>query len=62
MKTYNSEEKAILGMKFADIFGVKFDKKTGYYKTSWGNKSAIGVYNMFCQISTAIQNGQEDDL
>lgn len=62
MKNYSSEQKAIFGEKFADIFGVKWDKKTGYYKTSWGNKSAIGIYEMFCRISESIQNGWEDDL
>lgn len=32
-----------LGNRLVELFELKQDKKTGYYKTAYGNKTAIGV-------------------
>lgn len=31
------------GLRIVELFGLKIDKKTGYYQTSYGGKTAIGV-------------------
>jgi hypothetical protein len=62
MNNYSNEQKAIFGSKFADILGIKFDRRSGKYITGWGLKSSIGIYEMCCTFSEAIKNGEEDDL
>lgn len=39
-------EKRIIGENIANAFCMQRTKK-GLYKTSWGNKTEIGIYEMF---------------
>ena len=32
-----------IGLQLVELFGLKKDKETGYYKTSFGGKTAVGL-------------------
>ncbi len=53
------EQKIIVGERIATVFNLKFDRKSGFYKTGYGNKSALGVFNMFETIAEKLLQGDE---
>ena len=60
MKT--TEEKMFIGEQIANAFNLKLNKKTNFYQTGYGQKSAIGIFEMFKTIAEKIQNGEEKTI
>ncbi len=56
MKNYSIEEQAQIGKEIANILCLCKDRK-GRYKTAWGNKTEIGIYNMIKTLAEKIQEG-----
>lgn len=59
MKNYTIEEQAQKGAEIAAILGIKKTRKTGRYQTSWGDKTAIGLFNTVLAIAEKINEGRE---
>jgi len=66
MKTYTIEEQNKIGKRIAEIFQLKMEPsyrirhdKThiDYYKTTWGSKTPIGLFNTVLKIAEDIEDG-----
>lgn len=59
MKEYTEEEKDKIGKAIADILMLRKDKDhKDRYQTTWGNKTAIGIFNTVLRIAEDIQAGK----
>jgi hypothetical protein len=60
MKTYTEEEKEKIGTKIIEIFELrKSVGEKGRYKTRWGSKTPVGIFNTFMRIAKDIQEGKK---
>ena len=56
MKEYTLEEKEKIGNQIADVLYLKKSKPYGY-KTAWGTKTPVGIFETFRRINEEIENG-----
>ena len=61
MKTYSITEKDEIGKKIAEIMMLRKNRQ-GRYKTIWGDKTAIGIFNMITSFTEKINAGLEINL
>ncbi len=57
MKTYSIEEQAQTGAQIAHILGMKKNRQTGRYQTTWGDKTAVGLFNTILRIAEDVNGG-----
>lgn len=58
MKTYAIEEQDAIGKEIAKLLCLKKSREhKARYQTTWGDKTAIGIFNTISRLSDDIANG-----
>lgn len=58
MNQLTIEQQNIIGQEIAKILCLK-KKRNGRYQTTWGEKTAIGIFNTIIRLSDDINAGTE---
>lgn len=59
MKTYTIEEQDAIGKKIAMMLCLRKDSQyKDRFQTTWGNKTAIGIFNTIIRLADNINNGK----
>lgn len=56
MRQYTIEEQSKIGESIASILMLRRNKQ-GRYKTTWGDKTAIGIFNLIPSLFDKIEDG-----
>ena len=59
MKNYTIEEQNEIGQKIAAILMLKKNRQTKRYQTTWGDRTAIGIFNTVLRLAEMINNNEE---
>ena len=57
MKHYEIEDQDRIGKEIAKMLCLKKDRYR--YQTTWGNKTAIGIFNTIIKLARDIEDGKE---
>ena len=58
MKEYTNTEKEAIGRILARIFGLRKNRETKQYFTTWGGKTDIGVFEVVRELGKQIEQGE----
>jgi hypothetical protein len=60
MKHYEIEDQDRIGKEIAKMLCLKKDRAhKDRYQTTWGNKTAIGIFNTIIKLAGDIEDGKE---
>ncbi len=55
---YSLEEKDLIGKKIAELFMLRKDRENpGRFKTYWGNKTAVGIFETVKRLGEEMEEG-----